>query len=116
LRFLFLSVINSSIIIEKKKIFAECCDMASRVSVNWQTAYVCLMLRLGETLNIAFSTTPLLRLLESNVCRNYYRHHDSSAIALDGNVPEDQCKVVEIQGRISDLNGTASILTLLPGM
>lgn len=75
------------------------------------------MLRLGETLNIAFSTTPLLRLLELNVCRNYYRHHHgSSAIALDGNIPEDQCKVVEIQERISDLNGTASILTLLPGM
>lgn len=74
------------------------------------------MLRLGGTLNIAFSTTPLLRLLELNVCRNYYRHYDPGAILLDESIREDQCKVVEIQGQISDLNGTASILTLLPGM
>lgn len=84
--------------------------MASQTSADWRTAYACIILQLGVTLSVALNTSPLLRLLESNVCRHYYYRYDGS------DIPESECKVAEIQKRISDLNGTANILGVFPGM
>jgi len=66
-------------------------------------------------MSVSLSNTPLLRLLESNVCGNYYRVHNPSLIAVDGSVPEAQCKEPGVQSIISDLNGSASVLALVPG-
>jgi hypothetical protein len=90
--------------------------MATHYPEKRRVMYACLALRAAEALGYALMSTPLLQLLESNVCRNYYREHNDSIVALDGSISDRLCKAAEVQSDISYLNGTNSILSLLPGM
>lgn len=92
--------------------------MATPYPESRRVVYACLALRGAEALGYALMSTPFLQLLESNVCRNYYRHrkHDDSVVAVDGSTFERLCKVAQVQSDISHLNGVNSIVTLLPGM
>jgi hypothetical protein len=77
--------------------------------------YACLVLRIADALGYALMSTPLLQLLESDVCRNYYRDHDNGDTGpFDGHVSDRLCKVAPVQSDISYINGTNSVLTLLP--
>jgi hypothetical protein len=90
--------------------------MATHPPEKRRVVYVCLALRASEALGYALMSTPLLQLLESNVCRNYYREHNDVVVPLDSSIAERSCKAAEVQSDISYLNGTNSILGLLPGM
>lgn len=83
--------------------------------VDWSTAYACLAFKLGIYLAGAFTTTPLQRIFEANICRDYYREHDPSVIDAYDYVVEELCKVAPVQKRVSDINGHSSGLDLLPG-
>lgn len=84
--------------------------------MSWRVAYAAQALRLGETLIVAMSNTPLLRLLEADVCRDYYRLYSPSVIAIDDSVPEDLCKIAAVQKLVADVNGPTYVLNLIPGM
>lgn len=73
--------------------------------MSWRIAYASQALRPGETLTVAMSDTPLLRLLEANICRDYYRSHNPSIIAIDDSISEDRCKMAGVQKLVADVNG-----------
>lgn len=74
------------------------------------------MIRLIEVLTISLGQTPQMRLLEGNICRNYYRQYDSSVIDLNDDIPEELCKIAEVQAQVSHITGLANIFNLIPGM
>ena len=88
--------------------------MATQWPENRRTVYACLVLRAADSLGYALMSTPLLQLLESDVCRNYYREHNDSIVPRDGYISDRLCKAAPVQSDISYINGTNSILTLLP--
>ena len=90
--------------------------MTTQYSKKRRVVYACLALRAVDGLGIALPATPLLQLIETNVCRGYYRGHNDSHIAPDGSISDRWCKVAEVQSEISYINGTGSILTLIPGI
>lgn len=89
-------------------------QMAIQWPENRRTVYAVLVLRIADSLGYALMSTPLLQLLESDVCRNYYREHDGNTVPVDGDVSDLLCKAASVQSDISYINGTNSILTLLP--
>ncbi|GAM89567.1 hypothetical protein ANO11243_076060 [Dothideomycetidae sp. 11243] len=61
--------------------------------------------------------TPEIRLLESTVCRDYYRSHDPSVIGPPplSLVDEKLCKVQEIQSTLAYMISVKSLLMTMPG-
>lgn len=80
-----------------------------------RTVYACLVLRVTDALGNALMSTPFLQLLELDACRKYYREHNDSIVPPDGDVSDRLCKAASVQSNIAYLNGTNSILNLLPG-
>lgn len=62
--------------------------------------------------------TPELRILESIVCRNYYRQHRVVIGGLaDSKLDEErQCKIGPVQAELATLRGWSQVFDLLPGM
>lgn len=89
-------------------------QMATQWPENRRTVYSCLVLRAADALGYALMSTPLLQLLESDVCHNYYRESNDSIIPINGDISDRSCKAASVQSVISYINGTNSILTLLP--
>lgn len=58
---------------------------------------------------------PTNRMLELSFCRTYYEKADPSQIGRDGTVPEDACKLVEIQRQLALLKGWLGLLESIPG-
>ena len=87
---------------------------------NYRTAYACLVLKAMDALETAFMYTPILQLLESDVCWHYYPAHMDSVLRPDGDgdgdgdVLDRLCKVASVQSNIAYLKGTHSILNMLP--
>ncbi|RDI82394.1 hypothetical protein Vi05172_g7742 [Venturia inaequalis] len=57
-----------------------------------------------------------LRALEAGVCREYYRHVGNAIILPDGSIPENLCKVHEIQQSLAKLRGVQGFLEEIPGL
>jgi hypothetical protein len=56
-----------------------------------------------------------MRLMELNLCREYYRKVDPSVILPDGNVPEMLCKLPVIQSELAEIRGFSGMLDGIPG-
>ncbi|CAO2654049.1 Nn.00g107820.m01.CDS01 [Neocucurbitaria sp. VM-36] len=59
---------------------------------------------------------PKTRVFEANLCLTYYREHDPSAIGKDGAVPEQLCKVDEVQQKLAMIFGWQDMFDALPGI
>ncbi|KAG7283956.1 hypothetical protein NEMBOFW57_010314 [Staphylotrichum longicolle] len=70
------------------------------------------LLLLVALVNLAWSLyqLPVSRVLESRLCREHYAAHDPSALPPDGSVPEELCKVDEVQQRLGRIQGTVEAL------
>ncbi|KAK8090539.1 MFS general substrate transporter, partial [Apiospora phragmitis] len=53
----------------------------------------------------SLSSLPLNRIIERRLCREYYTEHDKSRIGHDGTVPEELCKVDEVQRGLAWIQG-----------
>ncbi|KAK7956575.1 MFS general substrate transporter [Apiospora aurea] len=53
----------------------------------------------------SLSSLPLNRVIERRLCREYYTEHDKSRIGHDGAVPEELCKVNEVQRGLAWIQG-----------
>lgn len=69
----------------------------------------------------AMTHGPITRIFESIACKNYYEIADPSKIDSDGQVPEDLCKLSQIQGEMATIkgvleffDGVASIILAIP--
>lgn len=75
------------------------------------------LLLLVALVNLAWSLyqLPVSRVLESRLCREHYAAHDPSALRPDGSVPEELCKVDEVQQRLGRMQGTVEALWVAGG-
>lgn len=53
---------------------------------------------------------PTIRLLESAICHQHYRH-----VELAGDIDESMCKLVPIQAKLARVRGLMSFFDALPG-
>lgn len=65
------------------------------------------LLILVALVNLAWSLyqLPLNRVIERRLCRDFYLDADPSAIGQDGNVPEELCKLDDIQQNLGSMMG-----------
>ena len=75
-----------------------------------------ILLKALATLSISLQSTPRLRALESDVCRTHYRIYDPSVInPSSDNVPEELCKIAQVQTDLAFLLGWESFFQNVPG-
>ncbi|OGM47162.1 putative MFS transporter [Aspergillus bombycis] len=53
---------------------------------------------------------PMVRIIESIVCERYWRLHDPNQITTSGRVPEQLCKISEIQTEVTTVKGYSDFL------
>lgn len=62
------------------------------------------------------SEPPQTRIFEANLCLKYYREEDPSVIKGDGTIPEELCKVDEVQQRLASIFGWQEMFNAIPGL
>ncbi|GAB1317458.1 hypothetical protein MFIFM68171_07668 [Madurella fahalii] len=70
------------------------------------------LLLLVALVNLAWSLyqLPVSRVVEGRLCRDHYQAHDPSALRPDGSVPEELCKVDDVQQRLGRIQGVMETL------
>jgi hypothetical protein len=65
------------------------------------------LLLLVALVNLAWSLyqLPVSRVIESRLCRQHYAFHTPSVLRPDGSVPEELCKIDEVQQQLGWLQG-----------
>ena len=74
-------------------------------SHQYTTAWSCGALLAVISLSQTLCKTPLLRIIELNICRSYYQSHNPSVIRSDGFVDEEWCKIFPVQQKLATTNG-----------
>lgn len=69
------------------------------------TAYASATLLIAISLGQTMCKTPLLRIIELNCCRSYYKRYNPELINQDGYVDEELCKNASIQEELATING-----------
>jgi hypothetical protein len=80
----------------------------------WRVAGLCAILKILQTMNTAITVVPRLRLYEATICRSYYQNYDPSLIDVGNNVPEELCKIPQIQASLAQLTGWNSFFFYIP--
>lgn len=78
---------------------------------------------LAVEMGLAMAESPMVRIYESIVCRNYYTQQDPSQIDADGQVEEELCKVKDVQTELAAVKGymeffdglSSMVFLVLPG-
>ncbi|KAI4210890.1 MAG: hypothetical protein LQ351_006294 [Letrouitia transgressa] len=82
-----------------------------------RTVYLCALLRALATFSAAVSQVSRLRLLESIVCRTFYRSNNPTAIdEVTDTVPEAECKGSIIQAQLAFLLGWDALFQNIPAL
>lgn len=96
---------------------------AAAKKIGFRLKLILFMMILAVDIGFAFLEGPMVRILESIACRQYFAGVDPSKIGVNGNVPEDQCKVAEVQAELAAVkgyhmffDGILSMHTLLPAI
>lgn len=63
----------------------------------------------------SLSSLPLNRVIERRLCREYYAGHDKSRIGHDGTVPEEFCKIDEVQRGLAWIQGAVDTAWIVGG-
>lgn len=53
---------------------------------------------------------PMLRLIETIACNNYWRRHDPARLPASGHLPEHLCKVTAVQMEVATVKGYSDLL------
>ena len=67
------------------------------------------------SLAIRLLNLPLNRVIELRYCKEYYQQHDPSVIGSDGSVPEELCKINEVQKKLAWLEGVIQTSMIVCG-
>lgn len=91
----------------------------TRTRSQWPWLYVVAILLLltfvadiAETLLVA----PRIRFIEAIACYRYYKIHDPSVIGLHSHVPEELCKIDEIQSKVMSVMGGQLFFDSIPSI
>lgn len=60
---------------------------------------------LAVEVGFAFLEGPMVRIMEAIACRQYYGQTDPTKIGANGQVPEEMCKVAEVQAELAAVKG-----------
>ncbi|KAJ5199115.1 MFS transporter [Penicillium cf. griseofulvum] len=55
-------------------------------------------------------TGPMVRVIETIACDNYWRHHDPARLPVTGHLPEHLCKVAPVQTEVATIKGYSDLL------
>ncbi|KAF2671368.1 MFS general substrate transporter [Microthyrium microscopicum] len=94
-------------------------EVVDELVEHWQkfsTLYIISMFALIIDISFGMMITPMSRLLELGVCRNFYAIHDPSVIQPGGDVLEQLCKIAPVQSKLAEINGILGMLGALPGL
>lgn len=80
-------------------------NAAAAKKIGFRLKLILFMMILAVDIGFAFLEGPMVRILESIACRQYFAGVDPSKIGVNGNVPEDQCKVAEVQAELAAVKG-----------
>ncbi|KAJ5102518.1 hypothetical protein N7532_003047 [Penicillium argentinense] len=78
---------------------------ASAKKIGFRLKMILFTMILAVEVGLAFLEGPMVRILESIACRQYFAGVDPSKIGANGNVPEGQCKVAEVQAELAAVKG-----------
>ena len=78
---------------------------ASASKITFRLKLILFAMVLGVEIGFSFLEGPMVRILESIACRQYYIVADPTKIGADGQVPEDLCKISEIQAELAAVKG-----------
>ena len=82
---------------------------------QYTTAWSCGALLVVISLSQTLCKTPLLRIIELDICRSYYQIYDPSVIQDDGLVDEELCKIFPVQQKLATINGFILFFSALLG-
>jgi hypothetical protein len=89
---------------------------ADPASKNRQSIRPLIILLILVHLSAVLYTLPLNRVIELRLCREYYELHDPSVIGANGLIPEQLCKIDEVQRRLAWLQGVMETTLVVCGM
>lgn len=78
---------------------------ASVGTIGFRLKVILFAMVLAVEIGFSFLDTPMVRILESIACRQYYTAEDPSKIGPNGQVPERLCKVGEVQAELAAVKG-----------
>lgn len=81
-----------------------------------RTLVLCAVILTCLSLGATSLGAPSNRILETALCEKYYRDHDPNAFPPGANIPEEDCKLPEIQTALAYLISTLTISTKLAGL
>lgn len=84
-------------------------------SPQFYATLLCFVLVVTVDMAAYLSSAPQIRLFESIICLDYYKENDPGFIDGNGNVPEEHCKIDQVQGEIAMLNGFQTLFSNIPG-
>lgn len=78
---------------------------ASASAIGFRLKVILFAMILAVEVGFAFLDGPMVRIFEAIACRQYYQHADPSKIGAHGQVPEELCKVAEVQAELAAVKG-----------
>lgn len=78
---------------------------ASASRISFRLKLILFAMVLAVEIGFSFLEGPMVRIMESIACRQYYTTQDPSKIGANGQVPENLCKVGEVQAELAAVKG-----------
>lgn len=78
---------------------------ASASAITFRLKVILFVMVLAVEVGFSFLDGPMVRILESIACRQYYTDADPTKIGANGQVPEDLCKMGEVQAELAAVKG-----------
>ena len=78
---------------------------ASASTITFRLKVTLFAMVLAVEIGFAFLEGPMVRIMESIACRQYFLGVDPTKIGADGQVPEAMCKIGEVQAELAAVKG-----------
>jgi hypothetical protein len=78
---------------------------ASASAISFRLKVILFSMILAVEVGFAFLEGPMVRIMESIACRQYFAVIDPTKIGTDGQVPEAMCKIGEVQAELAAVKG-----------
>ncbi|CAI7655258.1 unnamed protein product [Penicillium glandicola] len=78
---------------------------ASANAISFRLKAILFAMILAVEIGYAFLEGPMVRIMESIACRQYFLDMDPTKIGADGQVPEAMCKIGEVQAELAAVKG-----------
>jgi hypothetical protein len=92
-------------------------EIAGPDNIYWRPIVVITLMLLFSSFATILSQAPFLRVLEDIQCRRYYGEHPPKELNLrDGTIPEEFCKIPQVQELLAEILGIQALLTGIVGL